>query len=78
MTRKTIALTAATTGTAIQPFARCPLPERTRATLAREHHAIEMALTHVVRPQDACRLIELGNSIRRTEHQPDDPAIPAL
>ena len=49
-----------------------PLPRRTRATIGRERLAIETALANVVGPDEAARLIELGETIRRTEHRPDD------
>lgn len=51
---------------------RQPMPERTRATIERERLAIETAVADIVGVDDARRLIELGETLRRTEHCPDD------
>ena len=49
-----------------------PMPSRTRATIERERLAIETAVAKIVGPDEARRLIELGETIRHTEHRPDD------
>ena len=48
------------------------MPSRTRATIERERLAIETAVANIVGPDDTRRLIELGETIRHTEHHPDD------
>ena len=45
---------------------------RTRATIDRERTAIETAVAEIVGPHEATHLIELGETIRVTEHRPDD------
>lgn len=45
---------------------------KTRATIATEHRAIEDALREVVGNDEATRLMQLGETLRRTEHCPDD------
>ena len=51
---------------------RQPLPARTRATSARERLAIETAVADIVGPDEANRLIELGETIRTSDHRPDE------
>ena len=51
---------------------RQPLPVRTRATTARERLAIETAVADIVGPDEANRLVELGETIRTSEHRPDE------